>query len=128
MEQLNSAISKRLCKQPPKKESYVVQIGTENMTSGGIFKQSMGARNRVGLGLSYRPARLQRPAEMVPWNRFLGSLKVKKFGSDLNLIIYSLLLVDCAIPVCQTTGDWSNFHLSSEHVIGRCRNSGPVIG
>ncbi len=24
----------------------------------GIFKQSMGARNRVGIGLSYRPARL----------------------------------------------------------------------
>jgi hypothetical protein len=25
----------------------------------GIFKQSMGARNRVGIGLSYRPAKLQ---------------------------------------------------------------------
>ncbi len=25
----------------------------------GVFKQSMGARNRVGLGWSYRPARLQ---------------------------------------------------------------------
>ena len=25
----------------------------------GIFKQSMGARNGVGIGLSYRPARLQ---------------------------------------------------------------------
>ncbi len=31
--------------------------------SGGIFKQSIGARNWVGIGLSYRPARL---------NSFLG--------------------------------------------------------
>jgi hypothetical protein len=30
--------------------------------------------------LSYRPARLQRLAELVPWNRSLGSLKVIKFG------------------------------------------------
>jgi hypothetical protein len=42
----------------------------------GIFKQSIGARNRVGIGLSYRPARLHRLAELIPWNRFLGSLKV----------------------------------------------------
>jgi hypothetical protein len=26
--------------------------------SAGILEQSMGARNRVGIGLSYRPARL----------------------------------------------------------------------
>ncbi len=45
-------------------------------TSNGIFKQSMGARNRVGIGLPYRPARLHSLAELVPWNRFLGSLKV----------------------------------------------------
>jgi hypothetical protein len=42
----------------------------------GIFKQSMGARNQVEIGLSYRPARLLSLAELVPWNRFLGSLKV----------------------------------------------------
>jgi hypothetical protein len=43
----------------------------------GIFKQSMGARNRVVWnGLSYPPARLHSLAELVPWNRFLGSLKV----------------------------------------------------
>jgi len=34
----------------------------------GIFKQSMGARNRVGIGLSYRPARLHRLAKCIPWN------------------------------------------------------------
>ncbi len=42
----------------------------------GIFKESMGARNRGGIGLSYRPARLHRLAEFVPWNRFLGSMNV----------------------------------------------------
>jgi hypothetical protein len=42
----------------------------------GIFKQSMGARNRVGIGLSYRPARLHRLAEFIPWNQFLGSINV----------------------------------------------------
>jgi hypothetical protein len=34
----------------------------------GIFKPSMGARNQVGTGLSYRI--------IIPWNRFLGSIKV----------------------------------------------------
>jgi hypothetical protein len=34
----------------------------------------------IGIGLSYRPARLHSLAELVPWNRFLGSLKVSKFG------------------------------------------------
>ncbi len=42
-------------------------------TSAGIFKQSMGTKSRVGIGLSYRPARLHCLAELVPWNRFLGS-------------------------------------------------------
>ncbi len=42
----------------------------------GIFKQSMGARNRVGIGLSYLPARLHRLAEFIHWNRFLGSINV----------------------------------------------------
>jgi hypothetical protein len=37
----------------------------------------MGARNRVGIGLSYRPARLHRLAELIPWNRFLGSINVR---------------------------------------------------
>jgi hypothetical protein len=42
----------------------------------GIFKQSIGARKWVGIGLSYRPARLHRLAELIVWNRFLGFLKV----------------------------------------------------
>jgi hypothetical protein len=34
----------------------------------------MGARNPVGIGLSYRPARLHRMAESIPMNLILGSL------------------------------------------------------
>jgi hypothetical protein len=36
----------------------------------------MGSRNREGIGLSYRPARLHRLAKSIPWNRFLGSFNV----------------------------------------------------
>jgi hypothetical protein len=32
--------------------------------------------NRVGIGVSYLPARLHRLAELIYWNQFLGSLKV----------------------------------------------------
>ncbi len=46
----------------------------------GIFKQPMGSKNQVGMRLSYRPKRLYRLAKLNPWNRFLGSLKVLKFG------------------------------------------------
>ncbi len=35
-----------------------------------------GAKNRGGIGLSYRPARLHRLAEFIPWNWFLGSINV----------------------------------------------------
>jgi hypothetical protein len=42
----------------------------------GIFKQYMGARKRIGIGLSFRPARLRRLAELIPWNQFLVYLKV----------------------------------------------------
>ncbi len=47
----------------------------------GFFKQSMGARNRVVIALSYRPVRLHRLAEFIPRNRFLGSINVQKYGS-----------------------------------------------
>jgi hypothetical protein len=43
---------------------------------GGIFIKSMGARNRAGIGLSYRPAGLHRLAEFIPWGQFLGSISV----------------------------------------------------
>jgi hypothetical protein len=39
---------------------------TDLVTSSGLLEQSMGARNRAGIGLSYRPARLHRLAESIP--------------------------------------------------------------
>jgi hypothetical protein len=39
------------------------------------FIISRGAKDRVGKGLSYRPARLHRLAESISWNRFRGSVK-----------------------------------------------------
>ncbi len=38
--------------------------------------------------LTYRPAKLHRLAESIPWNRFLGSLNVYKFGLWILYIIY----------------------------------------
>jgi len=51
-------------------------------TSAGIFKQSLGDRNRVGIGLSYRPAwlhRLEESTQSIHCNRFLGSWNVYKY-------------------------------------------------
>jgi hypothetical protein len=67
----------------------------------------MGSRNRVGIGLSYRPAsagileqtmgtrnrwvvvparQATQPGALVPWNRFsLAPLKCKNSGSDMPL-------------------------------------------
>jgi len=41
-----------------------------------FLKQYMGARNRVGLELLYRPGRLDRLAESNPWNWYLKSKKI----------------------------------------------------
>ncbi len=38
----------------------------KNSTWAWILKKSMGARHRVGIGLSYRPAKLHRLAELMP--------------------------------------------------------------
>jgi hypothetical protein len=54
--------------------SQIIVFYSEPCT--GILEQSMGARNRVGIGLSYRPARLHRLAELIPSTQFLGVLKV----------------------------------------------------
>jgi hypothetical protein len=53
-----------------------------------------GAMNQIGMKLTYRPARLHRLAELIPWNRFLGSLK---FG--LSTIIPRLLDVRFVFPL-----------------------------
>ncbi len=56
-----------------------------------FLKKSMGARNQEGIGLSYRPARPDRLAEFIPWNRFLGSITFKKGQSiPMNVIRYGL--------------------------------------
>jgi hypothetical protein len=50
----------------PEKERQL-QVEKQNIIlRARIFKQSMGARNRVGIGLPYRPARLHRLAEFIP--------------------------------------------------------------
>ena len=46
----------------------------------------MEARNRVGIGFSYRPTRLHRLAELIPWNRFLGYLKVLKHRLCIDVL------------------------------------------
>jgi hypothetical protein len=59
---------------------HVVFVCFIIITCAGILKQSMGPRNRVGIGLSYRPARLHKLAESIPWNWLTrGSLKVLKY-------------------------------------------------
>ncbi len=47
--------------------------------SAVILEQSLGASNRIVIELSYRLARLHRLAESIPWNQFLSSLKVKNY-------------------------------------------------
>jgi hypothetical protein len=73
----------RICKpfKEPKNRFTAWRAATTTLFSyqaarDGILEQSMGARNRVGIGLSYRPARLHRLAGSIPSNRFLGSIKV----------------------------------------------------
>jgi hypothetical protein len=57
--------------------------GTEKwVTRTGIFKEAMGARHQRGRGLSYRPARLHRLAEFIPWNRFRGPIHTFKNASS----------------------------------------------
>jgi hypothetical protein len=71
--------------------SHVLKYGRKRyvlyLFCAGILEQSMGARNREGIELSYRPVRLSRLAKLIPRNEFLGSLKVFKFGA---LCFYSV--------------------------------------
>ncbi len=45
----------------------------------GIFKKSMGVRHRGGIGFSYRPARLHRLAEFIPWHQFRSPINILKY-------------------------------------------------
>ncbi len=57
------------------------------LCSAGILEQSMGVRNWVGVGMLFRPA--HKLAEYIPWNRFLGSLKVWKYRLWITLSQWS---------------------------------------
>jgi hypothetical protein len=59
----------------------------------GIFKESIGARNRGGIEFSYRPARLHRLAEFIPWNRFLDSIKVQIYRLSTFLQMVDLKML-----------------------------------
>jgi hypothetical protein len=66
-------------------------MNSATVTRAGIFKEFMGARNRGGIGLSYRPARLHRLAEFILRNRFLGSINVYKYGLSSHLQLLDFL-------------------------------------
>jgi hypothetical protein len=51
-----------------------IDIPSGRTSSDGILEQSIGARNRVGIGLSFRPARLNRLAESIP--KFKNTISV----------------------------------------------------
>jgi hypothetical protein len=71
----------------------------------------MGARNRVGIGLSYRPAGLHRLAEFIPWNRFLGPVNVINTGSGIffkkrRSLGFGVFIVIWSMPCSEAdTGD-----------------------
>ncbi len=48
----------------------------------------MGARNQAGRGLSYRPARLHRLAEFIPWDRFRGPIHVLKYRLSTEWLLH----------------------------------------
>ncbi len=71
----------------------------------GILDNLWGPRNRLGLGLPHRPAGLQRLAESIAWNRFLGSLKVLKYRlqhrkAKQNTLVWSLAKKISGVCVC----------------------------
>jgi hypothetical protein len=66
-------------------------------TCAGIFEQSMGARDRVGgIGLSFRPASLQRLAESILG--LLKSLKIRALHAQSTVIP--------AFDTIEKTSDW----------------------
>jgi hypothetical protein len=74
----------------------------------------MGARNRVGIGLSYRPARLHRLAESILWTRFMGSLKVLKYClCTLSITIVILFTCQGAGYVVVAVGEVCLLHFQN---------------
>jgi hypothetical protein len=82
-----------------KYQVYLYGLGTISPSNcAGILKQSVGARNQVGIGLSYRPARLHSLADLflVIDSGLLKRLKIRAqrlhsladwfLGIDLGLL------------------------------------------
>jgi hypothetical protein len=57
-------------------EAWCNELRFVEEARAGIFKKSMGARNRGGIGLSYRPVGLLRLREFIPWNQFRGPINI----------------------------------------------------
>jgi hypothetical protein len=74
------------------------------------FSNSLWARNRIGTGLSYQPARLHSLAESVSWNwnRFMGSFKIRALDNSELSSLHKLL---------------RNRPVSNEWVYSRFRNN-----
>ncbi len=62
-------------------------------SSAGIFKQSMGARNRIGIGLSYRPHQATQAGGIVSLESSLGLLTSLKIRAQASLNLLSLHLL-----------------------------------
>ncbi len=107
------------------------------------LEQSLGAGNRAGIGMSYRPARLRRLAESIPWNSSLGSLNVYKFGL-CTLFLMKLLnpsqwryawsaMQRTTCPSCSRTGPPSSKRYTRRKIIliesnAKCRYLKKVTG
>jgi hypothetical protein len=61
-------------------------VGILNVSSAGIFKQSMGARNRVGRGLSFRTVRLH-AGEIDSLESILGPFKSLKNSGSVKYVL-----------------------------------------
>ncbi len=95
---LEGSLSVQLLTDPGRPKKYV----SGYTTLAGILELSLWARNRIRIGLSYRPARLHRLTESIPCNRFLGSLKVWKYPLKSTNMYFIL----CE---CRYTGWWFLF-------------------
>ncbi len=68
----------------PRDPRQGVPVGAQ-VTSARIFKPSMGTRNLVGIGLSYRPARLHMLAELTPCSTQSLKIRAKILAKEICL-------------------------------------------
>jgi hypothetical protein len=71
-----------------------------NYPCAGIIKQSMGARKRVGIGLSYRPGQATQPGGIGFLKSILGLLKsFKNSGSERSYVKRPIYIHVRAVPI-----------------------------